>query len=374
MSKKKNHLMEAAAEVLAKSISNAPKMPMPTMDGAEKKDIGGDTMTHHSDEKLDATAGVPTATPPGKTPPVGSEPMPHLEKDGSQLSEDKDDDDDKDDDKDDKKKKSDDDEDDDEDDEDSKKMEEAWKKSLSEDVAAILASESSLSESFRKKAATIYEARVIDRVNQIVEQLEKDYVEALEESIVSLRDQFAEQIDQYLNYVVENWMKENEVAVETGLRAELTEEFIAGLKNLFAEHYIDVPAEKVDLVEELAGKVADLESQLNEEIKRGMGYKQEIIEGKKNEVLSTVCEGLTQTQVEKVRSLAESVEFTAEGEYKEKLQTIRENFFPTGVKTSNDATKVLTEATEPAGSDEKKPQAISPDVAHYVQALGRISN
>lgn len=368
---KKNYLMEAAAEVLSKSISSAPKDGPKKLE-AETHDLGGPTPTTLEKDKPNATAGAPTATAPGPAAPVGQMPSPGKltsvaigeDKEVDIVVKDKKDDkkdDDKSDDKDDEKS------DDKDDDKDDAKMEEEWKQQLKEDVANILASESNLSEEFRTKVATIYEARVIDKVNQISESMEAAFTKNLEESIVELRDQFSTKIDEYLDYVVEQWMKENEVAIEKGLRAELTEEFITGLKSLFAEHYIDVPEEKVDLVEELAGKVADLETQLNEEVNRGIQFKKQLTEAMKNEVLQSVCEGLTDTQVEKIRTLAESVEFTAEGEYKGKLEAIRENFFPSNVKAGD--TKVLTETLEPEA--EKKPENSNPEMKAYVSALGR---
>jgi hypothetical protein len=145
-----------------------------------------------------------------------------------------------------------------------------------------------------------------------------------------------EKVDDYLNYVVEQWMKDNELAIESGLRSELSEEFIAGLRNLFAEHYINVPEDKVELVDELAGKVEELESKLDEEIERGISYAKALVESRKNEITRDVCEGLATTQVEKIKSLAESVEFSTEDEYKTKLETIRENYFPSGSKKATE--------------------------------------
>jgi Zn-dependent M16 (insulinase) family peptidase len=162
-------------------------------------------------------------------------------------------------------------------------------------------------------------------------------------------------------------MADNEIAVESGLRAELTEEFIAGLRNLFAEHYIDVPSEKVDLVDELAGKVEELESKLDEEIERGMSFAKALVESRKNEVTREVCEGLTTTQVEKIRTLAESVEFSTEDEYKEKLETIRENYFPSGAKKATEAQ--LHEQVEDTDSDKKVIN--DPFVAAVSQAISK---
>ena len=211
----------------------------------------------------------------------------------------------------------------------------AWKAKMKEDVQALFADDATISEDFKTKAATIFEARVQDRVTQIEEEVESKYAGMLEEAVEAIRADLTEKVDDYLSYVVEQWMEENQIAIETGLRAELTEDFIGGLRNLFAEHYIDVPAEKVDLVEELATKVEELEGQLNEEIERGIETKKALVESRKEEITREISEGLTATQVEKIKSLAESVEFSTEEEYKSKLETIRENYFPSGVKKAD---------------------------------------
>jgi len=156
------------------------------------------------------------------------------------------------------------------------------------------------------------------------------------------------------------------LAIESGLRAELSEEFIAGLRNLFAEHYIDVPAEKVDLVDELAGKVEELESKLNEEIEQNIQFAKALVESRKLEVTREVCDGLTTTQFEKIKTLAESVDFSTEEEYKEKIETIRENYFPSGVKKAD--AQQLHEQVEDTG--EKKVIA-DPFVAAVSQAISK---
>jgi hypothetical protein len=149
-------------------------------------------------------------------------------------------------------------------------------------------------------------------------------------------------------------MTDNQIAVESGLRAELTEEFISGLRNLFAEHYIDVPEEKVDLVDELATRVEALESQLDEEMERGMEFAKALVTARQNEITAEVCEGLTDTQEEKIKSLAESVDFSTEEEFREKVQTIRENYFPSEVKQADEETlneKVETDADKKVSND-----------------------
>jgi hypothetical protein len=188
----------------------------------------------------------------------------------------------------------------------------------------------------------------------------------LEEAVESVKADLTEKVDDYLSYVVEQWMEENEIAIESGLRAELTEDFIGGLRNLFAEHYIDVPAEKVDLVDELAGKVEELESKLNEQIERGVSYAKALIESRKNEIAREVTEGLTATQAEKIKSLAESVEFSTEDEYKSKLDTIRENYFPSGAKKATES-----QLNEQFEETEEKKVINDPFVAAVSQAISK---
>lgn len=397
----KNALLEAAAEILKASHSGAPKEEMHKAAG-EVQDLGGDTPQSHSDKALDPHATQ--ATPPGKQPAGDTKaPLPTVAgKPGSatdptnsgeetpeekerkarieaglsagHLKEDKDKDEDDDEDKDD----------DDKDDKEGseghekkekelidklEKMHEEWKKGLSEDVAKILASETNLPKDFATKIGTIYEARVTDKVQTIQESLEAEYAQKFEAAVLEVRDSLTEQVNDYLDYVVEEWMKQNELAIEKGLRSELTEEFIASLRNVFLEHYIDIPAEKVDVVDELATKVEELTSQLNEEVAKGVELKKALSESKKTEILAKVCEGLTQTQVEKVRTLAESVEFTAEGDYTTKVSTIRENYFPVStVKKSDANAKMLTEASEVA---DDKPVVSSPEVASVAAAIAR---
>ena len=168
---------------------------------------------------------------------------------------------------------------------------------VKEDIDALFADDSTISEEFKSKVATIFEARIHDRVTQIEEEIEVKYASMLEEAIDSIKNDLTEKVDDYLNYVVESWMEENQIAVESGLRSEITEEFIVGLRNLFAEHYIDVPEEKVDLVDELATKIESLEDKLNEEIETNIQYKKIILESVKRETVYDICKGLTETQV-----------------------------------------------------------------------------
>jgi hypothetical protein len=240
---------------------------------------------------------------------------------------------------------------------------------VQEDLKALVESDSNLSEEFKEKATVLFNSALTARLSEEVQKLEEKKISELAEEVESIRSELVEKIDGYLNYVVEQWVEENQIAIESGLRSELTEEFIAGLRNLFAEHYIDVPEDKVDLVDELSGKVEDLETKLNEEIERGIEYKKALVESTKTDIVRTVCEGLTATQVEKIKSLAESVEFSTEEEFTEKLETIRENYFPSGIVKADE--KQLHEQVEDAEAGEKKTAAADPYVASVMQAISK---
>jgi len=207
---------------------------------------------------------------------------------------------------------------------------------MSDDVRALLAGEN-LSEEFAAKATTIFEAAVSARVQAIAEQVEEQLVEQFESAIEEVKEDLASKIDDYLNYMAEEWMSENELAIDTGLRNEIAEDFIGALRNVFVEHYIDIPEDKVDVVAEMAEKVSELESELNEQINRSVEMKKELNEHKKIEAIYAVCEGLSQTQVEKLKSLAEGVEFTTEGEFAAKLSTLVESYFQVDVKIADNS-------------------------------------
>ncbi len=324
-----NKLMEAAADILASSKGKN-GAPMEKMQGAEVEDLGGPTPQNSKPDddsnKIHAGKGAKSAVAPTTKPSDASAKMEDEEVEGQIIDEMMHDDAAKD------KAMM-------------KKMK--MKEKMKEDVDALFADDSTISEEFKSKVSTIFEARVEDRVTQIEEEIETRYAGMLEEAVESVKADLTEKVDDYLSYVVEQWMEENEIAIESGLRAELTEDFIGGLRNLFAEHYIDVPAEKVDLVDELAGKVEELESKLNEEIERGISYAKALVESRKNELSREVCDGLTTTQAEKIKSLAEGVEFSTEEEYTNKLETIRENYFPSGIKKANE--QQLHEIVEDAG-------------------------
>jgi len=212
--------------------------------------------------------------------------------------------------------------------------------SCKEDIDALFNGEA-LSEEFRGKATTIFEAAVRARVEAIAENLFAENEQILADTVASIEEDLANNVDEYLNYVVEHWMSENELAIESGLRTEIAEEFMEGLKNLFTECYMEVPEEKADLVEGMAARVVEAEELLEAALGELETAQKTINEVKSNEILSLTCEGLTKVQAEKIKALAEGVEFTTEGEYKEKLAVIRENYFPTNKPVRSEIQNVV---------------------------------
>ena len=207
---------------------------------------------------------------------------------------------------------------------------------VKEDIEALVEGEE-LSEEFKTKASTIFEAAVHQKVMEIatekIEDLEKEYQTNLQEEIVAFRDELTEKVDGYLNYVVEEWMKENELALDSSLKSELTEEFMGGLKNLFTEHYIEVPDEKVDIVESLYDKVEELEEKLNSQIDDNVQVTSELNEYRKDKILEEVCEDLADTQSEKMKSLVEGVSYEDDkDDFENKVKTIKESYFPNQTK------------------------------------------
>jgi len=376
------NLMEAAADILSRSKAAAPGAPMQKPDG-EVEDLGGVTPTDPVRREGDGSAkNVKKATAPGKPASVGAMPMEKVKGEVDVVKENKhddehdddehEDDEHEDEEKDEKKKEvNEEDKKEDEEDEDEKKEKEEKeeKEAMKEDVKAILSSEKNLSEDFRSKIATIYETRVNDKVQhkvkKIEEKLEAKYAAELTEAVQQLEAQLVEKIDGFLNYAVEEWMEQNQVAIENGLRSELTEEFIAGLRNLFAEHYISVPEEKIELVNELVEKVESLETQLNETVARNIEMKKSLQESKKQDIVDTVCEGLTQTQTEKIRSLVESAEYTSDGDFQKTVETIRDNYFPKTTKTAS--AEMLSEQAEVA----EQPEITDSRMKAYVQAISK---
>jgi len=245
-----------------------------------------------------------------------------------------------------------------------KEMVEKYRGSMREDIDALFNGES-LSEDFRVKATLIFETAVQSRVEKIVEEVLSENDNILNEAVDAIKTELADQVDEYLNYVVEEWVKENEVAIETGLRAELSEDFINGLKNLFAEHYIEIPEEKVDVAEELAAKVVELEMSAASKDEAIAGLTEQINAVKKAKSINLACEGLTAVQAEKMKSLAESVEFTTEGDFDNKLAVLRENYFPSKVNVKSEVKEIQETAVESPEVEEIRNSIMS----RYVQSI-----
>ena len=242
---------------------------------------------------------------------------------------------------------------------------------VEKDVKALMEGEETLSDEFKTKAATIFESavstKILSEVNSRIEILEGEYAQELEEAKEEHSTQLTEKVDGYMSYVVEEWMKDNELAVERGIRSELVEDFMTGLRNLFQEHYIDIPEEKVDLVDDLFGKVEELEGKLDEEINRSVDLKKELSEYKRDETIREVSDNLADTEKEKLSKLAEGIEYEDKEQFNEKLGVLKENYFPT-----NDAKAETTSDEEPVtNSEELNEEVVEPSMTHYVDALAR---
>ena len=229
---------------------------------------------------------------------------------------------------------------------------------IDDDVNALLGGQE-LSEEFREKAKTIFEAALKSKVTELREAMEAHYEAKLVEEVEGMKDELIERVDSYLEYVADEWLQENAIEVERGLRTEMTESFLEGMRGLFEEHYVSIPEDKYDVVENMVDKLDEMESKLNEQIEKNIAITKSLSEATGGNILSDVSEGLSSTQKEKLASLAEGVEFESEESYKEKLETLKESYFKAAPKRSD--SEVLNES------------AASPDVsgsmAAYIQAL-----
>ena len=234
---------------------------------------------------------------------------------------------------------------------------------VSEHVDALVAGEE-MSEDFKAKATTIFETAVKSKVKEIVESLEKELEEKYAKAAEEDKAEIVENVDKYLDYVSSQWMKDNEIAIETGLKEEISSEFITGLKNLFEEHYIDIPDEKIDLVAELQATVNEQEDKINKEINDSIELKKELVEYKKKDIFTQVTTDLVDTEVEKLKKLSENVEFEDAEDYAEKLNTLKENYFNSPKSEKLDGEKVT------AGTNKEIAEGASP-VDAYVQAISR---
>jgi len=247
-----------------------------------------------------------------------------------------------------------------EDEDEKKKMKEEF--NIDEDVNALLAGEE-LSEEFQEKARTIFEAAINSRVSQIQETLEEKYATALLEEVEEIKTALSERVDSYLEYVADEWFTENALAIEKGLKTEMTESFLQGMRGLFEEHYVSIPEDKYDVLESMVEKLDEMETKLNEQIEKNVSLNKRLAESVADGIFEQVSEGLADTQKDKLASLAESVEFESEEEYREKLETLKESYFPSRAVSPSARTESLSEGVDNA------PESISGPMSAYLKTL-----
>ena len=233
---------------------------------------------------------------------------------------------------------------------------------IEDDVNALLGGED-LSEEFKAKAKTIFEAALNSKVAEIKGALDEEYAEKLEEGVAEAKAALAERVDSYLEYVADEWFTENQLAVENGLKEELTESFLGGMKSLFEEHYVTIPEDKYDVLESMVEKLDDMETKLNEQIEKNIGLNKRLAEAVADGILDEVSEGLAATQKEKLASLSESVEFASEDEYREKLETLKESYFPAKGASPNAKSETLSEGVDVS------PEVAQGSMAGYLKTL-----
>ena len=265
-----------------------------------------------------------------------------------------------------------------EEEEESKKKEEAKKEAIDkrvkdidvkEDVNALVNGESELSEEFKQKAATIFEAAVKSKVKSEIERLEDSYSKELEESKSSLKEDMVQKVDNYLNYVVEEWVKDNELAIERGIKGEIAEDFIGGLKQLFEDHYIDIPDEKYDILEAQAKEIDELKAKVNSEVEKNISLKKENADLTRGEVFEEVSDSMADTEKEKFKELTESVDFEDADDYKKKLETIKESYFKSEAKPAETNVDSIS-----SNSGTVDPSDLSDTMSRYTAAITRTKN
>jgi len=235
---------------------------------------------------------------------------------------------------------------------------------VSDDVDALMNGESDLSEEFKSKAATIFESAVKSKVRGEIERMQGVYDEELVEATETVKSELTDKIDSYLNYVVEEWMKENELAIERGLKGEIAEDFIAGLKQLFEDHYVDVPDEKYDVLEAQSEKIAELEEKVNKSLEDAVSLKEENSRLTRQIVISEATSDLTETEIEKFKSVTEDVEFDSAESFRNKIDTLKENYFP---KVVSESTSTIDNVETGSAQDID----VSDSMANYMSAISR---
>tara|TARA_A100001515_G_scaffold90910_1_gene72450 strand:- start:755 stop:1912 length:1158 start_codon:yes stop_codon:yes gene_type:complete len=237
---------------------------------------------------------------------------------------------------------------------------------VEEDIKALLEGEE-LSEEFQDKARTIFEAAIKSKVSELKEELSKEFEQALTEEVASIKEEIEDRSDAYLEYVAQEWLEENQLAVEHGLKTEMTESFLTGMRGLFEDHYVTIPEDKYDVLNSMVEKLDEMEDKLNEQINKNVALTKRLSESTADVILADVSEGLAVSQKEKLASLAENVEFDSEETYREKLGTLRESYFPANPGTPRNHSENLSEGTE-------APQAAPTGLMEtYLQTLGRVS-
>jgi len=245
--------------------------------------------------------------------------------------------------------------------------EEEEKYDVEADVAALLQGEE-LSEEFQSKAKTIFETAIKTKVAEIKEELQESYATALVEELDKIKEGLTERVDSYLEYVADEWIQENQIQVEAGLKTEMTESFLEGMKSLFEEHYVTIPEEKYDVLNSMVDKLDEMESKLNEQIDRNVALNRRLAESSADGIFTSVSEGLADTQKEKLATLAENVEFESETDYREKLETLKESYFPSKTSAPKSTSENLSEevSTEEVISEETTPR-----MQAYLDVLSR---
>ena len=237
---------------------------------------------------------------------------------------------------------------------------------IEEDVEALLAGEE-LSEEFQEKARTIFEAAIKTKVAEVQEELKAQYETTLEEEVSAIKEELTDRVDAYLEYVAEEWITDNQLAIEQGLKAEMTESFLTGMRSLFEEHYVNIPEEKYDVTTAMVEKLDEMEDKLNEQIKSNIALNQRLAESVADVIFSEVCEGLAISQKDKLASLAENVEFDSEDNYREKLVTLRNSYFSETTGTQRDTSENISESSESIA------QPVTGLMESYLDTLTRVS-
>ena len=239
---------------------------------------------------------------------------------------------------------------------------------VEEDLKALIEGEE-LSEEFQDKARVIFETAIKTKVEEIKEELQESYAAALVEELETIKGGLIERVDSYLEYVSDEWMQENALQVETGLKTEMTESFLEGMKGLFEEHYVTIPEEKYDVLNSMVDKLDEMEGKLNEQIERNVALNRRLAESTADVIFADVTEGLADTQKEKLATLAENVEFESESDYREKLGTLKESYFPT--KTTSTPKSTSENLSEEVSTDEVASQEVNPTMQAYLGMLSR---